>query len=663
MSPRGESRWQTPLAAAVLLVAAAAAYWNSLAVPFLFDDLSTIVDNPALGSPGAALAPAFNVTTTGRPVLNLTFALNHAISGRAVWSYHAGNLLIHALAGLVLFGLVRRTLRLPLSAGRAGPDAFSSALLVAALWLLHPLQTESVTYVVQRAESLAGLFCLLTLYLFVRGASSPRPFWWLGASVTACLLGMGSKEVMVSAPLLVLLHDRTFVTGTFSSAWRQRRGYYLLLAATWLPLAWLVAGTASRGGSAGFSAGVSPWDYLLTQCGAIVHYLTLTVWPHPLVLDYGTDVVKQWPAVWGQAALLLALAGGTVWALVRRPWLGFLGVWFFALLAPSSSLVPVATQTMAEHRMYLPLLTPVALAVAGLHAWLGRRGLWLGAAVAAGFGLLTAARNTDYRSALAIWTDTVAHRPGNARARYNLAIELTAAGRPAEAAAQLEEAVRLRPDYAEAHLNLGNALALAGDRAGALRHYEQAVAAEPDYAEGRNNLGYALAQANRLEEAKAQYEMVLRLRPDYAEAQNNFGEALARAGDLPAARGHFAAALRLKPDYAEAHNNVANDLLQQDRLPEAIGHYERALQLKPGLAVAHSNLALALLRAGRPGEAAAHYRRLLELEPGNATAHNNLGYIHWQQGRLREAIAEYEAALRSEPDNATAQAALAQLRR
>jgi protein O-mannosyl-transferase len=185
----------------------------------------------------------------GRPVVNLSLALNYALGGSNVWGYHALNLAIHIiLAGLTLFGVVRRTLLRPALRERFSPSAARLALVVAVLWTAHPLQTEAVTYVSQRCESLMGLFYLLTLYCFVRGADSQRCGWWFTLSVVACLLGMATKEVMVTAPLLVLLYDRTFVTGSFRKAWTRHRRLYLSLAGTWLLLGYLMAGLHYRGG-------------------------------------------------------------------------------------------------------------------------------------------------------------------------------------------------------------------------------------------------------------------------------------------------------------------------------------------------------------------------------------------------------------------------------
>jgi hypothetical protein len=245
---------QTLAAAVVITLAAFAAYHNSLRAPFVFDDGPATVANASIRSlwpVWGAFSPPAGTTVAGRPIANVTFAINYALSGTDVWSYHAANLLIHVLGGLAMFGVIRRTLTRPALVARFGRDATALALATALLWALHPLQTEAVTYVVQRVESLMGLFYLLTFYCFIRSIESARPLGWQVCTVTACLLGMATKEVMVTAPLLVLLYDRAFAAGGMMKAWQQRRGLYLWLAATWIPLGVLAAGTGwSRRGSA-----------------------------------------------------------------------------------------------------------------------------------------------------------------------------------------------------------------------------------------------------------------------------------------------------------------------------------------------------------------------------------------------------------------------------
>ena len=238
----------------------------------------------------------------------------------------------------------------------------------------------------------------------------------------ACLLGMASKEVMVSAPLIVLLFDRTFLAGSFGEAWRRRYGVHSALAGTWLLLGWLVIVAGNRGGSAGFDAGgVSSWAYLCTQFGAIVHYLNLSVWPHRLLFDYGPDTAAVTYAIVPDAMLVGVLGLATIVALWRWPKMGFLGAWFFAILAPTSSIVPVATQIAAEHRMYLPLAAVVTGVIFGGYTacWVlacrgllsprmaGVFGVCVATAVALTLGSLTYRRNADFHSDLSIWQDTV----------------------------------------------------------------------------------------------------------------------------------------------------------------------------------------------------------------------------------------------------------------
>ncbi len=391
------------------MVAAVLAYHNSFSGPFIFDDVG-ISQNPTIRQLWPIWKPLcppnHGETVTGRPLLNLSFAANYAVNGLNVWGYHVANLAIHVLAALLLFGILRRTFLLPggadipvclMNQDSRGRHKIFLALAIALLWAIHPLQTESVTYIVQRAESLVALFYLLTLYCFIRGATSGRGRFWYAAAVLACLLGMASKEVMVSAPLMVLLYDRAFLAGSFREAWRRRYGVYLALASTWVLLGWLVIVAGGRGGSAGFGAGVGSWAYLCTQFGAIVHYLKLSVWPHPLLLDYGRETVPITLEIVPDAILVVLLGLTTLVALWRWPKIGFLGAWFFAILAPTSSIVPVATQVIAEHRMYLPLAAVVTAVSLGGYAacWgLASRGL-LSQRMAGIFGVCVATAGSD----------------------------------------------------------------------------------------------------------------------------------------------------------------------------------------------------------------------------------------------------------------------------
>jgi tetratricopeptide (TPR) repeat protein len=643
------------LAAAAVALAALAAYANSFAVPFLLDDSAAIATNPSVRSLGRALSPPPGTPVSGRPLLNLSFAANYALGRQQPWGYHALNLLIHVSAGLALLGIVRRTLTLRVLAGRYGRDGPLLALLAALLWTVHPLQTEAVTYVSQRAESLAGLLCLLALYLFVAADASASARWWRLGSVLACLMGALTKEVIATAPLLLLLYDRTFLAGSLRAALRLRWRYYLAAAAsTWIPLALLARGHGSRG--VGFGLGIGPWDYALTSCRSLATYIGLAFWPHPLVFDYGMDAVRSPAEVWPQGLLVVALLAAGAFALWRRPAAGFLFAWFFIVLAPTTSFIPVAAQPMAEHRAYLALAAAACAAVLVLHRVLGR---WCALPLVAAVLLLaciTHLRNGDYRSEEAIWTDTLARRPGNVRAHcaYGFVLSQRPGGLP-RAIEQYEAAVRLDPGYVDAHNKLGIALAQTPGRLPeAIAQFEEALRLDPRFVRAHDSLGAALAGIpGRLPDAVSEFEEALRIDPGYAPAHNDLGLALAgQPGRLGEAIAQFEEAIRIDPDFPQAHNALGVALAGvPGRLPDAISQYGKALAIDPGYSDARTNLGIALARSpGGLAQAISEYRAVISADPGFAPAHNALGVaLAAASGRAADGIREYEAALRARP--------------
>ncbi|MFT3868017.1 MAG: tetratricopeptide repeat protein [Nibricoccus sp.] len=524
--PTNGKSWTIWCSLAVLALIVVAVFANGVGGEFVFDDEPTILNNRSIRAErGLAeiFSPPTDATTLGRPLANATFAVNYAISGLAPWSYHVVNITIHAGAALVLFGVVRRLARLPAWAGRFRRDEVWLALAVAGLWAVHPLQTESVSYVVQRVESLAGLCYLLTLYCFLRSVESPSAWRWQMAAVTACLVGAGCKEIIVSAPLVVLLADRTWVAATFREAWMRRKWMYAGMALSWVVLAALVVGARNRGGTAGFGT-ASSWQYLLTQCGAIVHYLKLVVWPTPLIFDHGNALVEGLAKVRWEALGLAALAAGTLFAIWRRSSWGVAGFWFLAILAPSSSVVPVLTQTAAEHRMYLPLAAVVVVAVFTANKWFGRWVFFACAIVCLVWGGLSVRRNADYATKISIWSDTVKKRPENWRARNNLALALAEKGHASEAVTEYEKVLAQVPGSVEVRNNYANALLAAGRAPDALREIDHVVATAGGIAELVDTRGMILAAVGRKDEALECFREALRLKPELDDARRHLTE-------------------------------------------------------------------------------------------------------------------------------------------
>ena len=460
---------------------------------------------------------------------------------------------------------------------------------------------------------------------------------WHVVAVLACALGMGSKEAMVTAPVAVVLFDRAFLFDSFRAAFRRRWRLYAALAATWIVLAVLLS-TDPRPNSAGFSTGVSSWTYLLNQASMITRYLGLTFWPKSLVAFYGWPVPLSLGDVLPQAGFVLLLVVLTVAALKWRPHLGFLGLWFFMTLAPTSTIVPIATEVGAERRMYLPLVAVVVLAVVGaVRVWdavtprLGSyaqgvrfatvtTALVLGA-VSAALAMGTVARNGEYASELALAQSTLERYP-TPFAHHWLAECLIKAGRRDEAMIHLREAV---PEAPRAHYTLGMELFKDRKLDEAIYHLEEFLAKLPRLVWASNAYGM-LGQAYWAQEnwpaAIHAFRELLRRSPNNPIAHYSLAEVLAGAKHFDEAIDHYRAYLVSNPDDPSALNSFGRALALAGREDEALAPLQRAVQLNPRVGAFQHNLALALLAKNRLDEALQHARLALELQPGNEESQN-----------------------------------------
>jgi tetratricopeptide (TPR) repeat protein len=520
------------LAKAIVVVLPTLAYLNSFSGAFVFDDEVNILKNPSirhLGSLGAVLSPPALSGAGGRPLTNLSLALNYALSGSQEWSYHALSLAIHLGCALLLFAILRETFRSP----RLPPALIGQSVVIAGtaatLWAVHPVQTATVTYLSQRTEELMALFYLLLLWCFIRLVQTGQRRWWCGA-IAAAAAGMASKETMVTAPLVLFLYDRTFLADSLAQAWAKRGRFHASVAATWAILAYFVVRTHLEQRGVGFALGIKSTTYLLAECRAVMTYLKLSVWPHPLVFDYGPVFSADAAAALPYAIPLALALAGTGWLLARNQPAGFGLGWFFIVLAPTSSIIPIIQQPIAENRMYLPLAGLLAVLTAALFRWIGPRGLWLAVAAAVAAAAATAARNQVYASEEHLWTETAAAYPANPRADFALGHLLARTGRDAEAVAKFEKAIRIAPSYIDAHTQLGVVLLRQGRVADAVRQFRQALILRPESVEARVDLGTALKTAGRYREAIEEFESALRLEPDLGAAHYDLALALQATG-------------------------------------------------------------------------------------------------------------------------------------
>ncbi|MDX2187027.1 MAG: tetratricopeptide repeat protein [Opitutaceae bacterium] len=606
----------------VIVAAIFAAYHKAIQAPFLFDDHSGVLKNETIRSlwpPSEVLSPPPTATGAGgRPVVNLSLAFDYALHRLDPSGYHLSNIVFHVAAAWVVWGLVTRVLSLAQVAKRFEGNASYLGAAVALIWGIHPLQTESVCCIIQRSEILGGLFYLLTVYAYVRGMQSPHPFRWYIGSAIAAFLGAFTKEFIATAPLVILVVDRALATGSWHETWmRRKRAIALVTCFTWIPLFFVILSHDNRGGTVGFGLGVGSWEYLLTQCRAIFLYLRLSFWPDRLVLDYGDAVVSDLSSVWMAGASLVVACLATARGVYRGEKWAVPSLWFFAILAPSSSFVPLTTQTIAEHRMYLPLAAIVVGAIVLLHLVVRRIAVTTTIAVflAVALSAATATRTETYLSRVRIWEDTVEKVPTNRRAHLNLGNALAEEGRIDEAIKHYVEALRLRGDFHEAHFNLGNALARKGDFSGAVGSYLESLRLRPNQPAVLNNLGLAYSNLGRTTESVASFRQVVALDPLHVGAHFNLAQELGSTRQFQEAKELLLRCVELRPDHPRYRIELAESYLMLGAAREAETELSRAAEL-PGLdARMHLDIGRALLVIGKASDALLQLERAKRLRP------------------------------------------------
>jgi protein O-mannosyl-transferase len=514
---------QVFLAAIALVLLGALIYCGTLDSPFLMDDGPSIEEAQqieALWPLSKALSAPPGSGQSGRPLVALSLAVNYALGAREVVGYHVFNIAVHVLAALALFGVARRVLLATGESEHRRPTELAFA--IAALWVVHPLHTDALNHVIYRNETMMALFYLVTLYCALRFFEGGRK--WSVFAVLACIASMACKEVAVSLPLAVLAFDAFFGAGGFRAALRARPAFYAALAASWLALALFIS-SGDRGESVGLehSEIIGSVDYLRTQLVAVPLYLRLTFLPWPLIFDYfDGQVIRSWTPVLLPAVLLTALLAFSLHAFCKGRVAGLLGLAVAVILAPSSSVIPLAGELIAEHRMVLPLAPLIAMVVIFVHRLLSRLGerrrmlapallvITLGALAAT-----TVARNADYASTRTLWLDTVEKRPQNARAWNQLGLALRDEGDPEAAAAAFLESIELDPQSGTSQFNLANLYFGQGRMAEAARYYGESIEhREPD-AIAYYNHGSTLLLSGQVARGLEQYERALELQPGW----------------------------------------------------------------------------------------------------------------------------------------------------
>jgi protein O-mannosyl-transferase len=670
---------------AALVLAGLLAYAGSFQGPFLFDDFGGIVRNTSiqdLTNLRAVLSPADATAVAGRPIANLTFAINHALGGLDVVGYHVMNLGLHLACAVLFFAVVRRTL---VAAGwdasqvsTAGLRARDLAFAIALVWTVHPLVSEVVLYLSERTESLMAACYLFTLFASVRASGSLRPGRWLVSGVIACAAGMLCKESMVTAPFVVAVYDRVFLFASIRDAFSARWRFYGGLLASWAILAasMLSHGSISSGGFA--SAKTTTWTYLMNQAVIVTRYLRLVVWPRPLVLYYGWTRPWTLSDVWPHALFLTVLTLTAVFVFFRWPKYGFAAAWTVITLSPSSSIAAIAAEVGAERRMYLPLMGIIVLALTGAGLWARARagatgargrqpsaGRWLvpiSVAIASALGASTFARVGEYqtslgmaRTILAGWESPSAHQL--------LGQELLAAGQRDAGIAELRLAL---PDATPARFYLGSELVSDGQVDEGIANLQEFVRLEPSLAPtktARMQLARAFAMKQQWPQAVEQLDEILKLSPSDPAVHGLLANIFAANQQYVEAIPHYRAFIATNPRDGDAWSGLAIALVSTGQGAEALGAFRTAADIEPLNAHFRQNLTRALLEAGDAAQAAVEARETVTLAPNDASAHDVMGRALAMQGKLDDARREFTRALEIDPSYMPAREALRALSR
>lgn len=652
----------------LLIVLGLAAYWNSLAGVFLLDDQIYIVENDDIRS----LTPFSKFVLGGglRKLVVLSLAVNYRIGGLEPVGYHIFNMAIHCCAGLALFLLLKQTFASTKFSENIRSRAGAIALAGACIWIVHPLNTQAVTYIVQRGESMMGLALFVFLMCYARSyLSSKATGWMIAAWITFCV-GLICKEVMLVALPIALLYDRAFLSDTWSEARRQRGWLWLACALPLVIGAITILPTLLGSQSAvGLQLeSVRPWEYLRTQPEVLLHYLRLTFVPWPQVFDYGWPVEHRMWVIASTGIVIGLIAVASLVAFVRAPHWGFWPLAALLLLAPTSSFLPLQDLAV-EHRMYAPLAFVVAFSVLIGFALSGRLFQdnpaplrWLACTVAVvGLSALTINRNADYTSAIRMWKDVIAKTSasegGNAlagRAYANLGSAYGDAGQWAESLESLKQAQKFSQFPPHVHANMARAYLAINSPQQAQPHIEQAMKLNPTSARMRQLAGLAHNMLGQPAEAERYYREALELNPRDAIVMVNLGLCLIELNKLDQAEQKFREAIERDSEFAEPRKRLIDLLTRTNQLEPALKDALSFVQEYPEDPQAHLQLGSVYAALQRTDEAIEQWKIAAQSPSPPHEVNLMIGNALRAAGKLQESIAYFEAELRVSPNNADA---------
>ncbi|MDY6905809.1 MAG: tetratricopeptide repeat protein [Thermodesulfobacteriota bacterium] len=620
---------------AIIVLTGILIYSNTFGVPFVFDDVPNIIDNPHIRMTALTpeqLADAVQGPAGHRPLAYLSFAFNYFFHEYHVFGYHLINLIIHLITGLLVFLTARQTLRL------TGTDNRFIPVLAAVLWLVSPVHTQAVTYIVQRMTAMATMFYLLALFLYIKARiiqtntkmQTKRAALFFVASLLSWICALGAKEIAATLPVFVFLYEWFFFQN-LDTDWLRRQTVWILglcVVVTFIAFYYL--------GTTPLERILKVYNYrdftlvqrLLTEPRIVLYYLSLLAFPHPgrLNLNYyisvSTSLINPVTTLFSILALIAFFAVAIISAKKNRL-LSFAILWYLGNLVIESSFIGL--ELIFEHRAYLPSIF-VFIATTALLTSRDKRAsaVTLLCALIIISGFWTYQRNKTWADKISLWGDASAKASRNPRP----------------------------------HNNLGMALQKKGLYKLAMEKYKKAISVDPTYENAYNNMGFALLENGSPDEAIPYLITALKIRPTFKDAHNNIAVAYHRTGNTEKAIAHCKTGLAIDPDFTKIRNTLGVIYLGQSKLKQAADCFTTVLKSQPGLFETNMNMGLIRQRENRPQKAADFFETAVALNPNSVEAHYHLGSVLAMSGDLIDARHHIEVALKIKPDYPQAHNAL-----
>ncbi len=672
------SRWYYLFHWSVLIVLGLTIYYQTFGFGFVFDDLVFIVNNSWIKSFDQVHYIWKTIPQT-RTVGFYSFAFNYFIGQLHPQGYHIFNFLIHLLAvGLIWAtagALFQMSGQLPSTDWLRQEIPF----IIAVLFLVHPCQTQAVTYISQRFESMATVFYIGSIYSYLCGrisSSKAHKIFLFTISIGLAILGIFTKEVAVTIPLMVLAVELTFFNGDHQGIIEPGKkslkksdfrkicivltvvgGIFFMLFIKLVRTDLNVFFDSHPFPSQSHDGDmITAKSYLLTQMRVFLTFMRLLVLPIQQNLDY------DYPLSRGILHPPLTLIGmcliGTIVFLFFKlrkkfPIVAFGLAWI--LITFSINLAP-RVNVIFEHKLYLISFGFFLILVSVLFIIIRQRTLLVGLLIImiAVLSLSSFLRNQVWKNQLTLWDDTVQKSSHKARPYFNRGNAYSDQGDFIQAVSDYNKAIEINPDYPEAYYNRGSIYYTQGNFTQALSDYNRAIEINPDYAEAYNNRGSIFARQGNFTQAIADFNKAIEIMPDYASAYINHGLVYEKQGNFTQALSDYNRAIEVNPDYAEAYDNRGIFYDKQGNFSQALLDFNKAIEISSDYAEAYYNRGNTCARQGNFTQALLDFNKAIDINPNYAKAYINRGNTYSRQGNFIQALSDYNKAIEINPNIAEA---------